>query len=184
MISIIAAVSKEGIIGDANSNNIPWMGRYPEDMKFFRQKTAGATVICGRHTFESFGAKPLPKRRNIVVTHSDQYKDTAGVETISSFREAIDMAGTPLPAAGMVDKNGKQILPKDKDNIWLIGGSSIYREGLEVANMIYLTLIPEYVKDVKTPVYFPWINPSQFQLHEDLISLENSNVKIYQYSRI
>src|SRR5882757_7014150 len=102
MISIITAVSLNGIIGDANSNNIPWMGRYPEDMKFFRQQTAGATIICGRHTFESFGAKPLPKRRNIVVTHSDQYKDS-GVEVAQSFREAIDMAGTPIPAVATVD---------------------------------------------------------------------------------
>jgi dihydrofolate reductase len=182
MISIIAAVSQNGIIGDANSNNIPWMGKYPEDVKFFKQKTAGATIICGRHTFESFGAKPLPKRRNIVVTHSDQYKDI-GVEAVSSFKEAIDMAGTPIPAVATVDKDGKQIVPENKDNIWLIGGASIYREGMEVADTIYLTLIPEYVRDVKTPVYFPWVDPSKFQLHEDLISLENSNLKVYQYSR-
>ncbi len=94
------------------------------------------------------------------------------------------MASTPIPAVANVDKDGKLIYPENKDNIWIIGGESVFRAGLEIADTIYLTLIPEYIRDISKPVYFPFIDPSQFFLHEDLISLENSQLKVYQYSRL
>lgn len=62
-ISLIAAMSLQGVIG--KDNQLPW--HYPEDLKYFRAKTLGHTVVMGRNTFLSLG-KPLPKRRNIVLT--------------------------------------------------------------------------------------------------------------------
>lgn len=175
MIRLISAVSKNGVIGKDNS--IPW--DYPEDMKFFRKMTAGATVIMGRKTYNSIG-RPLPKRRNVVVTSSNEKID--GVELAHSFENAVDMVSTPMAAVCQMTADGKQILPEDKDNIWLIGGSSIYRSGMMVADEIYLTLIPEIVNGDNL-IYFPWIPPS-FKIEGDLISIENSELKVVVYSRV
>lgn len=175
MIRMIAAVSKNGVIGQ--DNKLPF--DYPEDLKFFRKMTAGATVIMGRRTYDSIG-RPLPKRRNIVVTTSG--KAMEGLEVARSLGEALDMSSTPIPAVGVVDKDGNQVSPEDKDNIWLIGGASIYTEGMNYADEIYLTLIPDTVQGDNV-VRFPWINPLSFKI-ADFISLENSTLKAAKYVRV
>lgn len=173
MIKIIAAVSQDGIIG--KDNKIPWS--YPEDMKWFRKQTAGATVIMGRLTYESMGSKPLPKRRNIVVTRSK----IEGVECYESLVEAIDLATPPIPLMGSTVELPEQKTP----DVWLIGGEQIYREGLKYANEIYLTLIPETVGTLHGVAQFPWISPAQFKVN-DYITLEGERevpIKVAHYIR-
>jgi dihydrofolate reductase len=165
MIKMIAAVSQNGILG--KDNTIPWMGKYPDDMKFFRKMTAGATVVMGRNTFESMGSKPLPKRRNIVITknkieHIETYNSLQNALTHASIQE-LDESSPP---------------PKD---IWLMGGFSIYEEGMKYANEIYLTLIPEMVKG-NDLVRFPWINPNKFKMVE-FVPLNNEGLKVAVYIR-
>lgn len=138
MIGIIAAVSANGVIG--LDNKLPF--DYPQDMKHFRTTTAGATVIMGRKTWESIG-RLLPKRRNIVISRNKV--DFEGLETFSSLKEAI-FSNTLLAT---------------KSDIWLIGGASIYEEGMEFAEQIVLTLTPDVIK-TNNAVRFPWINPSKF----------------------
>jgi dihydrofolate reductase len=155
MIGIIAAVSANGVIGV--DNKLPF--DYPADMKHFRTTTAGATVIMGRKTWESIG-RLLPKRRNIVISRNKI--DFEGLDTFSSIKEAIDSHATlgagfapfgTSPAGGLP--------PSEPPRIWLIGGASVYEEGMEFADQIVLTLTPDIIK-ADNAVRFPWINPMKF----------------------
>ena len=116
MIGILVAVSPEGIIGKDNS--IPW--HYSADLKRFKRLTVGKTVIMGRKTWESLPIKPLPERRNIVITRSD-FDD---VDCFKSINDALDTC------------NG---------DIWFIGGAGIYKEALDVADIIDMTLVPDNI---------------------------------------
>jgi dihydrofolate reductase len=154
-IKMVAAVSINGVIGI--ENNIPWIGKYPDDMKFFRTMTKDSVVIMGRKTYDSMGSKPLPKRENFVVSSNLTGHDTdflgEGVSktTCASIKEAITAA------------NGK--------NTWLIGGEGVYTEGLQYAEEIYTTLIPEMVdtKD-KSVARFPFIHPLEWKCETRMMS--------------
>lgn len=168
MIGIIAAVSANGVIGV--DNKLPF--DYPQDMKHFRTTTAGATVIMGRKTWESIG-RLLPKRRNIVISRNKI--DFEGLETYSSLSSAIE-------GSSLVKTNDPPIPPP---SIWLIGGASIYEEGMEFADTLKLTLTPDIIR-ADNAVKFPWINPAKFEL-EFLVPLvsDDSNCKLQlaTYSR-
>lgn len=96
----------------------------PEDMKFFRTMTKGKTVVMGRKTLESFpGGKPLKGRRNIVLTRQDS-ADLRGAERASSVEEALLM-----------------VKDEDPDNVFVIGGSTIYEAFLPFCEKCYVTRI-------------------------------------------
>src|SRR5579884_548773 len=118
MKGIIYAVSPQGIIGVGGK--IPW--RYLGDWRRFKRVTLGSTVIMGRKTFESIG-KPLPGRRNIVVT--SRAMDVPGIECVRSVEEALRVAGG--------------------DNVWFIGGARIYADAMKHADVIDVTYVPDYV---------------------------------------
>lgn len=143
MIGMIAAVTQNGIIGV--ENKLPF--DYPVDMKHFRTTTANSIVIMGRKTFEGIG-RPLPKRRNIVVSRIAKglgVLPTEGIEVVKSVDDAIDLT------------------KDDARDIWFIGGASIYEDGMYFADKIILTLTPDI--ELRTPaVKFPWINPRHFKL--------------------
>lgn len=135
MIKIIAAVGKNYELGKDNS----LMWNLKEDMKFFRTTTAGNTVIMGRLTYESIG-RPLPKRRNIVITsQGGEYPD--GIELASSLDEALNMCNR---------------------DCFVIGGASVYSQCLDKADEIYLTEIGKSYPDAD--VYFPQFDKSKFSL--------------------
>jgi dihydrofolate reductase len=113
MITIIAASSKNGVIG--KENTLPW--RLPEDLKRFKSLTTGKNVLMGRKTYESIG-KPLPNRTNIVVTRDTAFK-ADGVLVYNSL---------------------EQVLPIFRD-IVVIGGGEIYNQFINKADVIELTLI-------------------------------------------
>ena len=126
---MIAAVSPEGVIGV--DGRIPW--RYPGDLRRFKRLTLGSAVIMGRATWESMGGRPLPGRRNVVVTS----RALDGVEHHSSL-------GAALAACAA-------------EPVWLIGGARIYAEGLDAVDLIDLTYVPDHV-DRPDAVRFPPID--------------------------
>ena len=119
MRGMILAVSPEGVIG--LQGKIPW--RHPGDMRRFKRVTMGSTVVMGRATFDETG-KPLPGRRNIVVTRRPL--DVAGVERVASVDEALARAG-------------------DAD-VWFIGGARIYEEAMRHVDVIDVTYVPDHVE--------------------------------------
>ena len=136
MISIIVAIAQNGTIGDNNS--LLW--HIKEDMRFFRTTTSGHAVIMGRKTFESLGSKPLPKRKNIVITRSDLTFE--GALTAHSLDEAIAMA-------------------EGDEETFIIGGAQIYRAALAVADRMYITRVEH---DYQGDTSFPEVDYSQWQL--------------------
>ena len=110
-------MSDDRVIGI--NNKLPW--KLPADMRWFRRHTLGKPVVMGRKTFESFGAKPLPERHNIIVTHEPGYL-AEGAQVVSS----IDAAVT---AAGLVDE------------IMVIGGAALYQQMLPCSDRLYLTKV-------------------------------------------
>lgn len=119
MLSLIAAVAKNRVIG--NNNQLLW--HLPEDMRHFRETTRGKPVIMGRKTWESLpdSFRPLPGRLNIVVSRNPAYQ-AAGATLAGSLEEAIRQAG-----------NAKEI--------FVIGGEELYRQALPLADRLYLTEI-------------------------------------------
>ncbi|HEX8791421.1 MAG TPA: dihydrofolate reductase [Polyangiaceae bacterium] len=135
MRGMILAVSPEGVIG--LHGKIPW--RHPGDMRRFKRVTMGSTVIMGRATFDETG-KPLPGRRNIVVTRRPL--DVAGVERVGSVDDALARAG-------------------DGD-VWFIGGARIYEEAMRHVDVIDVTYVPDHV-DAPEAVRAPTIDERVFE---------------------
>jgi dihydrofolate reductase len=118
-MNLIAAVDSKFGIGRDNKLLVS----IPEDMKFFRSTTMDKTVILGRRTLESFpNGAPLKRRRNIVLTRKDI--EIPGAEVAHSVEEALELV-----------KN------EDPDNVFVIGGESIYRAFLPYCSRAYLTKI-------------------------------------------
>ena len=128
MKGILVAVSPEGIIG--KDNTIPW--HYSADLKRFKRLTTGNTIIMGRKTWESLPKKPLPNRRNIVITRSS-------IENIECFKSIDDALQTC------------------EGDVWFIGGAGIYQEAMQKADIIDMTLVPDNVTGEKC-IYFPKID--------------------------
>jgi len=133
MISLIAAIGKNNELG--KNNTLLW--HLPDDMKHFKEITSLHPVIMGRKTFESIG-KPLPNRRNIIITHDVKYKKE-GVEVAHSIAEALDL---------IKDKN---------EEIFIIGGGELYKEFMPIADKLYITHVEKEDKDADT--FFPEIIP-------------------------
>ena len=118
MISLIVAVAEKGVIG--KNGTIPW--RLPGELAYFKQTTMGHPIIMGRKTHEVSIGRALPGRTNIVITRQKDYKPE-GCVVAESLDQAIEIA-KKAPGA---------------DEIFVIGGQSIYEQALPVADRIYLT---------------------------------------------
>jgi len=139
MISIIVAVSDD--LGIGIKNDLLW--RIPEDMKRFKKLTLGKGVIMGKKTWESLPRKPLPGRRNIVITDSpNEIFDDA--ITVYSIKEAIEKC----------DKD---------DEVFIIGGGSIYRQFMPLADRLYITHVH---KKAPADIYFPEIDREEWKVLE------------------
>ena len=129
---LVAAMAKNRVIGRAGA--IPW--RLPEDMKHFRTVTLGHAVIMGRATYDSMG-KPLPKRRNIVVSRNAMLQ-IEGAEIASSLASALVLAR------------------QTDDEPRLIGGGQLYNEALPMVTRMYLTQLHDaYEGDTVFPSFEP-----------------------------
>lgn len=118
-ISIVVAAAENNVIG--HMGDMPW--RSSADLKNFKKLTTGKPVIMGRKTYDSIG-KPLPNRRNIVVTRNADWA-ADGVETCPSLESALALA-----------KSGSNIA-----ETMVVGGGELYAQALRIADQIYLTRI-------------------------------------------
>lgn len=115
-ISIIVAVDNNDAIG--KNNQLLW--HLPNDLKFFKRTTSGHTVIMGRKTYDSIG-KPLPNRRNIVITRQENL-NIEGVEIYNSLEQALENC-------------------LNEQEIFIVGGAEIYKQALPLTDKIYLTKV-------------------------------------------
>lgn len=162
ILSHIVAASANDVIGV--NNTLPW--DIPEDMKFFREKTKGKALIMGRKTFESVG-HPLPQRLNVVITRQPDYKAPAPNVVIKpDLNSAIEYC------QGQVSKYG--------DEIFIIGGGEIFKETMDIVDVIYLTRIH---KDFPGDVKYPKVDPKKFDLVEQRDRTEPVPFSFLTYTR-
>ncbi|MDE6426603.1 MAG: dihydrofolate reductase [Ruminococcus sp.] len=135
MTNIISAIAKNGVIG--SGGKIPW--DLPEDRKYFKKITSGNVIIMGRRTFQEIGF-PLPDRYNIIVSSTENFR-SENMVTVPDFASALE--------------TGRMYAERNNiPEIFLCGGAEIYRQGLAVADRIYLTEIDScYSGDVFFPVF-------------------------------
>lgn len=162
IISLVAAVDSKNGIG--LNGKMPW-GHIREDMEFFRGLTTGSTVIMGRVTFESLGNKPLPNRKNIVIS------STANVKYYFKYNNLFYESSLENALLRLLNE----------EQIFIIGGESIYKKAIDYADRIFLTHID---KDYHCDRFFPNVDENIFR-KEELKNFEYNSidVKICQYTR-
>lgn len=138
-ISLIAAMADDRAIGI--ENRLPW--KLPVDMQWFRRHTLGKPILMGRKTFESFGARPLPERLNIVVSRDPDYR-AEGVLVVQDIEAALAAAG-------------------EAEEVMIIGGESFYRQMLPRADRFYLTLVHG---QFEADAWFPEFEMAQWRQSE------------------
>ncbi|MBR1801862.1 dihydrofolate reductase [Candidatus Saccharibacteria bacterium] len=149
MFSIIACVGKNLELG----KNGDLCFHIPEDLKYFKKVTEGHPVIMGSSTYKSLPKAPLPKRKNIVLTRSEGTRDyPEEVVVLHSIEEVLGLVGAPEGLDG--DSNGK------KDEIFVIGGGSVYRQFLPLASKLYLTEVKQGCDGADT--FFEEFDKSKF----------------------
>jgi dihydrofolate reductase len=153
-VSIICAIGKNKAIG--RDNKLLW--DIPHDLKHFKDITAGHPIIMGRKTFESIG-RPLPDRTNIIVTRDESYQQDKCL-VAHSLEEAI--------------QRGKEI---DSEEIFVIGGGSIYAQAINLVDKLYLTIVDNVVEDADT--FFP-----EYEQFNKIIKEEHFETDQFKYSFI
>ncbi len=132
--TIVVAISENNAIG--KDNQLLWY--LPADLKHFKNITTGHTVIMGRKTFDSVG-KPLPNRRNIIITRHVMHIE--GCEVVSSIDAALALCA-------------------DEDEVFIVGGAEIYRQSIHLTDRIYLTIVHQ---KFEADSFFPEINDSEWK---------------------
>ena len=133
-LSLIAAVARNRTIGWNNA--LPW--HLPEDLRHFRALTTGHHIIMGRKTYESLG-RLLPERTTIIVTRNTDY-DVPGAAVVHTLEQALAVSA-------------------DDTEAFLIGGAELYRDGLQLAQKMYIT---EIGADFAGDVFFPEFDAAQW----------------------
>jgi dihydrofolate reductase len=133
-LTIVVAIDTNNGIGI--NNTLPW--HLPEDLAHFKRTTSGHPIIMGRKTFDSIG-RPLPNRRNIVITRNTEWQH-AGVEAVTSIAAAKELAGD--------------------QQVFIIGGGQIFADTLADSDRLIVTRID---KAFDCDAFFPAIDPAQWQ---------------------
>ena len=154
-ISIIVAIAQNNAIGC--ENRLLW--HIPNDLKRFREITLGHTVIMGMSTYESLPFKPLPGRRNIVMTRKQ---------------------GVVLPGCEIAGSKEEAIALMDDNENFIIGGAQIYEAFLPLTDKLILTIVH---KDYKADTFFPEINFSEWKEIEREDKVNSSNLG-FDYSYV
>lgn len=134
MLSLIVAISENNAIGKAGD----LLCHLPNDLKYFKQHTTGATVVMGKNTFLSLPRRPLPNRRNIVLT-----RDTNFAYENTEVAHSVEQLQSMLAA---------------DENTFIIGGGQVYQQFLPLVDTLYITHIHHAWEDADT--FFPNIDPS------------------------
>jgi dihydrofolate reductase len=155
--SLIVAMSKNRVIGV--NNTLPW--HLSADLKHFKALTMGHPIIMGRKTHESIG-KALPGRRNIVVTNNKHYQAT-GCDVVTSLADAIKTCN-------------------HDDEIFFIGGATLYHQALPLIERIYLTEV-DCVIDGDT--HFPTLDPAHWrESASESHSADEKNAYAYRFATL
>jgi dihydrofolate reductase len=159
-VSLLAAVARAGVIG--RDGGIPW--RIAEDVAHFKELTTGHAVVMGRRTWDSLPNRfrPLPGRRNIVVTRNPDWS-AQGAERAGSLEDALRaLAGTP--------------------HVYVIGGAEVYEAALPLAGELVLT---EIDLDVEGDTFFPEWDRAAFEetLREEHMSEDGTRYSFVTYER-
>lgn len=135
MLTLIAAISSNNCIG--KNGELPW--HIPEDLAHFKSLTNGHTVLMGRKTWESIPEKyrPLPGRKNIVISRSTAYEVPPGVEVFDSIEHALEA--------------------HSDDDVYIIGGASMYEATIGIADALEITHVD---REVDGDTFFPDIDMS------------------------
>ena len=147
---IVATTAGTLVIG--NKNQLPWP-KFSEDLKFFKETTTGSTVIMGRKTFESIG-RPLPNRKNFVLTRSQDFKAPEGVKVFHSLDKALANVET--------------------EKAFIIGGADLYKQTISQVEGIYQTKVPQ---NYEGDAYYPSI-PKFFKPCEEISRALKEKYKI------
>lgn len=151
-ITMIWAMAENGVIG--KDNTIPW--RLPKDMAFFKQQTTGHTIIMGRKTWDSLNGKPLPNRKNVVLTRQNQ--TFSGAEVIHSVEEGVKMA--------------------ENETLYVIGGAAVYSAFMPYADRLIVTCIKETFEG---DTFMDKIDENQWKLVQEIPG-EKDDKNPYDYS--
>ena len=135
MISIIVAIAENNAIGFENKL-IYWL---PNDLKRFKALTTGHTIVMGRRTFESLPKGALPNRRNIVLSRQGRAEDFPNADLYSTLDEALASC---------------------QGEVYIIGGASVYKEALPLADRLCLTFVHDTPE--KADTFFPQINDNEW----------------------
>ncbi len=153
-LSLIVAMDDNRLIG--NKNKLPW--HLPADLAFFKRTTMGKPIVMGRKTYESIG-KPLPGRRNIVITRDAAFS-AAGCEVANSIESAMS-------------------LTKDDDEVMLIGGASLYQQTIARATQLYITRIHQ---GFEGDTWFPEIDLREWEeVKREHFDADHSNQYAYSF---
>jgi len=154
IITLIAAHDPNLVIG--KDGQLPW--QYPEDLKHFKRNTIGQTIIMGRGVFEELNEKPLPGRKNIVLSRSKKYNN---VETYTSLKEAFKTLNV--------------------NEVFIIGGGVLYREILDNADRL---LITEIKKEYEGDTYFPEYRDKIGRKWQLVKEEDHENLRFLEYMRL
>jgi dihydrofolate reductase len=153
-IALIVAMAENRVIG--RNNQLPW--RIPADLRHFKALTLGKPVIMGRKTYESIG-RPLPGRDNIVISADSGYQ-AEGCQVVHSVEQALEAAGSCEEAM-------------------IIGGANLYRQTLENADRLYLTLVKA---EPEGDTWFPEIELQQWrEIERQAHTADESNEFDYDF---
>ena len=133
-ITMIVAVAENGAIG--KDNNLLW--HISGDLKRFKAITTGHSIIMGRKTYLSFPKRPLPDRKNIILTSGDAVFE--GAYTAQNIEQALTLC--------------------DSDEVFIIGGESVYRQFLPCTTKIYLTRVH---RSYEADTFFPTLNMDEWE---------------------
>lgn len=142
-LSIIVAVAQNWAIG--KDNDLLW--HISDDLKRFKALTSDHTVVMGRRTFDSLPKKPLPKRRNIVLTHDENFHYDVPATATGTLEVAHSVASLLKMVEG-------------EEETFLIGGATLYRDLLPWVGRMYVTWV---YSDFEADAFFPKIDPSAFR---------------------
>ena len=153
-VSLIVAVSENGIIGD--KNQLPW--HISADLKRFRQLTTGHHLILGRKTFESIG-RLLPDRTTVIITRNSEFYFT-GAKIANSLEQAVEQTG-------------------DDPQPFIAGGAEIYRQAIALVDTIHLTRVH---CEIEGDTYFPDVDWSDWkQLESERHPADKKNQFDYSF---
>lgn len=160
MAKVRAIVCVDNNFGIGNNNEL--LCRVPEDMAFFKIKTRYKSVVMGRKTYESLGCKPLPHRDNYIITSGEPWR---------FFDKKNDCLCIGVSKDNF-DREIDKILFDRKNDIYIIGGESIYKQYIDICDELYITFIDEaFTADT----HFP--DPKEYGFKQDSIIEKGTSLK-------